>query len=309
MPDDKVILEVSGLKQYFGKKNNRIKAFDDVSFHINEGEVYGLVGESGSGKTTIGRSLIRIYETTDGEVVFKGKKINQALPKEVKKDLNRNMQMVFQDPVSSLNPSKRVFDIIAQGLDIHHLYVNKEERKEKVYKIMEEVGLSPEYALRYPRQFSGGQRQRIAIARALIMNPDFIIADEPISALDVSIQAQIVNLFKDIQKKRGTTMLFIAHDLAMVKYISDRIGVMHMGKIVETGTTEEIFQSPIHPYTKALLSAQPKLNPRLRGKNKRKEFVYADSGIDYNAGEMQYLSGEHFVLSTDEEITKWTSNS
>ena len=308
MPDSEILLDVKGLKQYFGKEKKLIKAVDNVSFHINKGEIHGLVGESGSGKTTIGRSLIRIYNPTSGEVSFKGENIIGDLSKETKRELNKNMQMVFQDPVSSLNPSKRVFDIIAQGLDIHHLYSSKEERKDKVYKIMEEVGLLPEHALRYPRQFSGGQRQRIAIARALIMNPDFIIADEPISALDVSIQAQVVNLFKDIQKKHGTTILFVAHDLAMVKYISDRIGVMHLGKIVETGTTKEIFDNPVHPYTKALLSAQPRLNPRLRGKIKRTEFVYENSGIDYNAGTMQHLSGEHYVLATELEKKKWTSN-
>jgi oligopeptide transport system ATP-binding protein len=215
------------------------------------------------------------------------------------------MQMIFQDPMACLNPRKKVMDIIALGLDIHKQYQSAEERKEKVYQILDMVGLSREHANRYPHQFSGGQRQRIGIARALIMNPDLIIADECISALDVSIQAQVINLMKDIQKKTNTAYLFIAHDLSMVKYISDRIGVLHLGHLVETGTTEEIFSNPIHPYTKSLLSAIPQPNPRVEKKRISMTYDYQSSGIDYNKGTSHCISGDHFVLGTDEEIKNW----
>lgn len=301
------ILEVLGLKQYFGRGRNISRAVDGVSFSIEKGEVYGLVGESGSGKTTIGRSIIKIYEPTAGVIRFKGKDITGRLSKEEKSGLSSDMQMIFQDPMSSLNPSKKVFDIIAKGLDVHKLYSSQEERRKKVYDMMEEVGLAKEYADRYPSQFSGGQRQRIAIARALVMRPDFIIADEPISALDVSIQSQIVNLIKKLQKKYGITILFIAHDLAMVRYISDKIGVMHLGHIVETGTTEEVFSNPVHPYTKSLLSAIPKPDPRSGARDKRIVYDYETNDIDYRAGSMHLIDGTHYVLCTDEEYTSFPS--
>ncbi len=307
MDNRKPLLAVNDLKQYF--KINRkftVKAVDGVTFEIYPGETYGLVGESGSGKSTIGRSIIRLYEPTAGEVIFNGTNISGKLSAKDTKYLRTKMQMIFQDPMACLNPRKKVIDIIAQGLDIHHLYRSQEERKEKVYQILDMVGLSHEHAERYPHQFSGGQRQRIGIARALIMNPDLVVADEAISALDVSIQAQVVNLMKDIQKKTNTAYLFIAHDLSMVKYISDRIGVLHLGHLVETGTTDEIFTNPIHPYTKSLLSAIPQPNPILEKTRTAVSYDYATSGIDYNVGIKQLVNGTHYVLSTDKELANWT---
>lgn len=301
------LLEVKDLKQYF-RINRRfiVKAVDGVSFVLYPGETYGLVGESGSGKSTIGRSIIRLYEPTEGEVLFQGVNISGKLSAKDTTHLRTKMQMIFQDPMACLNPRKKVLDIIAQGLDIHHMYTSLEDRKEKVYQILDMVGLSKEHANRYPHQFSGGQRQRIGIARALIMNPDLIIADEAISALDVSIQAQVINLMKDIQQKTGTAYLFIAHDLSMVKYISDRIGVLHLGHMVETGTKEEIFSNPIHPYTKSLLSAIPQANPKVEKQRVAESYDYGTSGIDYNKGVQQHVSGQHYVLATDAELKTWT---
>lgn len=303
----KPLLEVKNLKQFF--KINRkftVKAVNGVSFHIYPGETYGLVGESGSGKSTIGRSIIRLYEPTAGEIEFDGHNISGNLSEKEKTHLRTNMQMIFQDPMASLNPRKKVLEIIAQGLDIHKLYATKEEREEKVYKILEKVGLSKEHANRYPHQFSGGQRQRIGIARALIMNPKLIIADEAISALDVSIQAQVVNLMKDIQEETNISILFIAHDLSMVKYISDRIGVLHLGYLLETGTKEEVFSNPIHPYTKSLLSAIPHPNPIVEKNRVSETYDYATSGIDYALGKSNHLGGSHYVHATDEELKKWS---
>jgi oligopeptide transport system ATP-binding protein len=283
-----------------------VKAVNGVSFNIYPGETYGLVGESGSGKSTIGRSIIRLYDPTAGGINFDGVDVSGKLSEKERKHLRINMQMIFQDPMACLNPRKKVLDIIAQGLDIHKLYKNKQEREEKVYKILEKVGLSKEHASRYPHQFSGGQRQRIGIARALIMNPKLIIADEAISALDVSIQAQVVNLMKDIQEETKAALLFIAHDLSMVKYISDRIGVLHLGYLLETGTTEEIFSNPIHPYTKSLLSAIPHPNPIVEKTRISESYDYGTSGIDYTKGASQHISGTHYVLATEEEFVKWT---
>ena len=306
MENNKPLLEVNGLKQYFRiNRKFTVKAVDDVSFQINPGETYGLVGESGSGKSTIGRSIIRLYEPTAGDVVFNGQNISGKLSVKDTQLLRTKMQMIFQDPMACLNPRKKVMDIIAQGLDIHHLYKSQEERRDKVYEMLDLVGLSHEHATRYPHQFSGGQRQRIGIARALIMNPDLIIADEAISALDVSIQAQVVNLMKDIQVKTKTAYLFIAHDLSMVKYISDRIGVLHLGHLVETGTKDEIFDNPIHPYTKSLLSAIPQPNPNVEKQRTSVSYEYATSGIDYHKGKQQHISGQHYVLATDDELKKW----
>ena len=288
------LLKVEHLKQYFKvNKTFTVKAVDDISFEIFPGETYGLVGESGSGKSTTGRSIIRLYDPTGGTIIFNGENITGRLTAAQTKMLRTKMQMIFQDPMASLNPREKVIDIIAQGLDVHHLYKDAAERRDKVYRMLERVGLSHEHANRYPHQFSGGQRQRIGIARALVMNPDLVIADEAISALDVSIQAQVVNLMKDIQKETGCAYLFIAHDLSMVKYISDRIGVLHLGHLVETGSKEEIFENPVHPYTKSLLSAIPHTNPRVEKQRKAVGYDYAKSGIRYENGTRRLVGGTH----------------
>ena len=300
------LLTVDHLKQYFKVSGSfTVKAVEDVSFKIYPGETYGLVGESGSGKSTIGRSIIRLYDPTAGEIQFNGLDISGKMSKSDSQTLRTQMQMIFQDPMASLNPRKKVEDIIGEGLDIHHKCKNKEERDEMVKAILAKVGLAPEHATRYPHKFSGGQRQRIGIARALIMNPKLIIADECISALDVSIQAQVVNLMKDIQQETGTAYLFIAHDLSMVKYISDRIGVLHLGHLLETGTTDEIFENPIHPYTKSLLSAIPTPNPIVEKTRSAESYDYATSGIDYTLGTEHHVGGTHYVKCTDEEFAKW----
>ena len=306
MSEKQPLLQVKDLKQYFKVNSGyTVRAVDGVSFDIYPGETYGLVGESGSGKSTIGRSIIRLYEPTAGQILFDGKDISGRLDKKATQALRTQMQMIFQDPMACLNPRKKVGEIIGEGLDIHHLYSSHAERKEKIDRILAKVGLAPEHADRYPHQFSGGQRQRVGIARALIMDPKLIIADECISALDVSIQAQVVNLMKDIQQETGTAYLFIAHDLSMVKYISDRIGVLHLGHLLETGTTEEIFSNPVHPYTRSLLSAIPSPNPRVEKTRVAESYDYASSGIDYHAGTLHTLEGTHQVLGTDEEIARW----
>ena len=300
------ILKVDGLKQYFKVSNSfTVKAVDDVSFEIYPGETYGLVGESGSGKSTIGRSVIRLYDPTAGKILFEGKDISGKMSKDTQNLLRNDMQMIFQDPMASLNPRKKVEDIIGEGLDIHHKFASAAERDQMVKAILRKVGLAPEHATRYPHQFSGGQRQRVGIARALIMNPKLIIADECISALDVSIQAQVVNLMKDIQEETGTAYLFIAHDLSMVKYISDRIGVLHLGHLLETGTTEEIFNHPVHPYTRSLLSAIPSPNPVIEKKRVAETYDYKTSGIDYTKGTKHLVDGSHYVRCTDEEFSEW----
>lgn len=254
------ILEVKNLKQHFGS----IKAVDGISFDVYEGETLGLVGESGCGKSTTGRSIIRLYDITDGEITFQGKNIHGKKSKKELKQFNKEMQMIFQDPYASLNPRMTAGEIIAEGFDIHGMYKNKKERKEKIGTLLESVGLNREHANRYAHEFSGGQRQRIGIARALALRPRLIICDEPVSALDVSIQAQIMNLFKQLQRELGLTYLFIAHGLGAVKYISDRIAVMYAGKIVEMGTAEQIFKNPQHEYTKKLLGAYPIPDPTKR---------------------------------------------
>lgn len=303
------ILKVENLKQHF-KMSSRytVKAVDDVSFEIYPGETYGLVGESGSGKTTIGRGIIKLYEPTSGNVFFNGKEITGKINSSTKNELRTKMQMIFQDPMASLNPRKKIGDIIGEGLDIHNSYSSKEERKDQIIKILAKVGLAKEHYDRYPYQFSGGQRQRVGIARALIMNPDLIIADECISALDVSIQAQVVNLMKDIQEETGSAYLFIAHDLSMVKYISDRIGVLHLGKMLETGTTEEIFSNPLHPYTKSLIAAIPSPNPKAEKKRVAISYDYKTSGLNYDEGTMHLVDGTHYVLGTDTEVAGWIAD-
>lgn len=307
MDEKQPLLQVRDLKQYFKVNSGyTVRAVDGVSFDIYPGETYGLVGESGSGKSTIGRSVIRLYEPTAGQILFNGQDITGRLDKKTTQSLRTQMQMIFQDPMACLNPRKKVGEIIGEGLDIHHLYSTHKERQEKIDRILAKVGLAPEHADRYPHQFSGGQRQRVGIARALIMDPQLIIADECISALDVSIQAQVVNLMKDIQQETGTAYLFIAHDLSMVKYISDRIGVLHLGHLLETGTTEEIFTNPVHPYTRSLMSAIPSPNPRVERNRIAETYDYATSGIDYHTGTLHTLEGTHQVLGTDQEIEAWT---
>lgn len=266
----KYLVEVKGLKQYFPIKtgffsHTDLKAVDDVSFAIKPGETLGLVGESGCGKTTVGRSLLQLYKPTGGNVYFDGVEINKTNINQ----LRREMQMVFQDPYSSLNPRMTVEDIIGEPLDVHKLYSNKKERREKILAIMELVGLNAEHATRYAHEFSGGQRQRIGIARALTVNPRFLVCDEPVSALDVSIQAQVINMFDDLQKHLGLTYLFIAHDLLVVRHISNRIAVMYLGKIVEIADADELNDSPIHPYTISLLSAVPYPDPKMAKERKR----------------------------------------
>ncbi|WP_052330108.1 ABC transporter ATP-binding protein [Thermicanus aegyptius] len=263
------ILEVENLKKYFRvKRNLYVKAVENVTFDVYEGETLGLVGESGSGKSTVGRTIIRLYDATDGEVRFLGKNVHQ-LPRREVRQFNRDMQMIFQDPYASLNPRMTVADIIAEGIDIHGLAHNRKERMDRVYELLETVGLNREHANRFPHEFSGGQRQRIGIARALAVEPKFIIADEPISALDVSIQAQVVNLLERLQAEKGLTYLFIAHDLSMVRHISNRVGVMYLGSLMELASSYDLYEEPLHPYTKALLSAIPIPDPDVEHKRER----------------------------------------
>lgn len=266
---DENILEVQQLKKHFHLGKNRIlQAVNDVTFHIRKGETFGLVGESGCGKSTIGRTIIGLYDRTEGNVIFDGKNIHELNDKEMFK-LRQRIQMIFQDPYASLNPRSTVREVISEPMEVHKLYKNKKEQNERVYQLLEEVGLNRDHANRYPHEFSGGQRQRIGIARALALNPDFIIADEPISALDVSVQAQVVNLLKQLQEEKGLTFLFIAHDLSMVKQISDRIGVMYLGNMVELTESDSLYENPLHPYTQALLSAIPIPDPDIEEARER----------------------------------------
>ena len=304
----KALLEVRGLKQYFEiDRRHTVKAVDNVSFRIEKGSTFGLVGESCSGKSTIGRAIIRLYDPTEGEIYLDGREISGKLTAEKKHYLTTKMQMIFQDPMASLNPRKKVMDIVAEGLDANHLYKSRKEREEKVHAILERVGLNHEQANRYPHMFSGGQRQRIGIARAMVMEPEIIIADECISALDVSIQAQVVNIMKELQEERGLTYMFIAHDLAMVKYISDYIGVIHLGHFVEMGKKDEIFDHPVHPYTKSLLSAIPEPNPLTEPGRRSVSYDKEAEGVDYTKGKENYLTETHMVLATEEELAKWSA--
>lgn len=269
--NSKALIEVKGLKKYFDInvapfKTKPLKAVDDVSFAIKKGETLGLVGESGCGKTTVGRTILNLYKPTAGEVYYDGKLIKTASDI---KQFRKKASMVFQDPYSSLNPRMTVSDIIGEPLDIHKMYKNKKEREERILELMGHVGLNSEHASRYAHEFSGGQRQRIGIARSLAVNPDFIVCDEPVSALDVSIQAQVINMFGELQEKLGLTYLFIAHDLLVVRHISDRIGVMYLGRLVELADAGEIYDRPLHPYSKSLLSAVPVPDPKIARANQR----------------------------------------
>jgi len=264
----KPLISARNLKKYFDVKEGVLKAVDGISFDIYSGETFGLVGESGCGKSTAGRTMVRLYDPTDGELFFNDKNIYTLSRKEMQ-EVRRNFQMIFQDPYASLNPRMTVEDIVAEPLDIFQAYKDKKERADRVAELLALVGLGEEHISRFPHEFSGGQRQRISIARALALNPKFIVCDEPISALDVSIQAQVVNLLKDLQNKLGLTYLFIAHDLSMVRYISDRVGVMYLGHMMELAESEELYENPIHPYTRALLSAIPIPDPDIqRGRNR-----------------------------------------
>jgi oligopeptide transport system ATP-binding protein len=304
-----VLVEVKDLKQYFKLgRHGVVKAVDGINFQIYKGETFGLVGESGSGKSTTGRTMIRLYKPTGGEVYMKGKLASGKIPKEDVAYVNRNMQMIFQDPMACLNPRKKVLDIVAEGIDIHKLAKSAEDRRQKVVDIIKLVGLDEQHIERYPHEFSGGQRQRIGIARAMAVEPDFIIADEPISALDVSIQAQVVNLMNELKESRNLTYLFIAHDLSMVKYISDRIAVMFKGKIVELTTSDQLFKKPLHPYTRSLLSAIPLPDPITERSRRRVAYDPAKEH-DYANHPPQWTEVEpgHFILGNEKEIASWTS--
>lgn len=300
----KKLVEFKGVDLVFNKgKKNVNKAINDVSFHIYEGETFGLVGESGSGKTTIGRAIMKLYDINKGEIHFNGNDVSKIKGAELKK-FREKVQMIFQDPQASLNGRMRVKDIIAEGIDVNGLAKNNEERTEKVKELLKLVGLNQDHMTRYPHEFSGGQRQRIGIARALAVNPKFIVADEPISALDVSIQAQVVNLMRDIQEKEGLTYLFIAHDLSMVKYISDRIGVMHWGKILEIGTSDQVYNNALHPYTQSLLSAIPAPDP-ISERSRVPQTYDPTTELDGQPRELREITPGHFVLSTEEEAEEY----
>ena len=302
MAEREKLIELKDLQISFGTGRKKFVAVDHVNFDIYKGETFSLVGESGSGKTTIGRAILRINPTSAGDIYFKGQKINGKISKELDTEVIRKCQMIFQDPMASLNERAKVDYIVSEGLINFHLYKDEKEREEKVQKVLREVGLLPEFASRFPHEFSGGQRQRIGIARALIMEPEFIVADEPISALDVSIRAQVLNRLK---KDRGLTYLFIAHDLSVVRFISDRIAVIHKGRIVELAESEELFRHPLHPYTKALLSAVPIPDPEIE--KKKKLIVYDPSVHDYSVDKPiweEILPG-HFVYGNQRELDQY----
>ena len=306
MPDNReVLLSVKNMSVCFGKGKHLFKAVDNVSFDIYKGETFGLVGESGSGKTTIGRTIIRINPTTSGEILFKGQKINGKISRELDRRVTREIQMIFQDPMASLNERAKVDYIVSEGLLSSGEKLPEAERRARVEKALAEVGLLPEFASRFPHEFSGGQRQRIGVARALIMQPDFVIADEPISALDVSIRAQVLNLLSDLQQERGLTYLFISHDLSVMRFICDRIAVIHKGVLVELAETEKLFAHPLHPYTRALLSAIPLPDPA-REKNKKLE-IYDPTQHDYSVDKPSWVEIEegHTIWGNEKEIGKY----
>ncbi len=299
------LLELKDVHVTFGKGRKAFEAVRGVSFNVYKGETFGIVGESGSGKTTIGRAIMRIYPTSGGEIWYKGERIDGKISKELDRKVIQEIQMIFQDPMDSLNERAKVDYIVSEGYMNLHPKASKEEREQKVEEALKSVGLLPEFASRFPHEFSGGQRQRIGIARALIMEPDLIIADEPISALDVSIRAQVLNLLKDLQRERQITYLFIAHDLSVVRFFTDRIAVVHKGIIVEMGETEEIISHPAHPYTKALLSAIPMPNPR---KEKYKKPLVYDENMHYdydtNPPVWTEISEGHYLLANERELTE-----
>lgn len=301
-----VLLSLRHVDINFGKGENRVRAVQDVSFDIYKGETFSLVGESGSGKTTIGRAVIRANTCSNGEILYKGVRISGKIPHSLDREIIRNIQMVFQDPAASLNERATVDYIISEGLYNFHLYENEADRVRKVERIIEAVGLLPEHLTRYPHEFSGGQRQRVGLARAMVMEPEFVVADEPISALDVSIRAQILNLMNKFQEEQGTTYMFIAHDLSIVRYISDRIGVIYKGKIVEIASSEELFDYPLHPYTRSLISAIPLPDPQLE---KHKMLYTYDPSMhnytDETHPELVDIGHGHFVYGSPEEIAEY----
>ena len=301
-PNRQTLIEVKDMQVTFGSGRKKFVAVDHVNFSIYKGETFALVGESGSGKTTIGRALVRINPITSGEVYLEGQKINGKISKEQDLNVIRSCQMIFQDPMASLNERAKVDYIVSEGLINHHLYKDEHDRQDKVQKALQEVGLLPEFSSRFPHEFSGGQRQRIGIARALIMQPKFVVADEPISALDVSIRAQVLNLLNDLKKSRGLTYMFIAHDLSVVRFISDRIAVIHKGRIVELAEAEELFLHPLHPYTKALLSAVPNPNPYLE--RSKKLLVYDPSIHHYETDKpvWEEILPDHFIYGNQPEL-------
>jgi len=302
--DREVLLEVQDVDIYFKVGKFTVKACNHLNFKVYKGETFGLVGESGSGKTTITRAIIGINELTHGRILFKGQDISRIKDKEGKKNLKKNIQMIFQDPTASLNERANIDYIVSEGLYNFNLFENNEDRHNKVVKAMREVGLLPEHLSRYPHEFSGGQKQRIGIARALIVEPELVLADEPISSLDVSIRAQVLNLLRDLQEQNNLTYIFIAHDLSIIKYISDRIAVMHQGYVVELGTAEAIYSNPVHPYTKSLLTAIPQPDPA--SKDDRVKVIYNKGNMDYEKMDWIEVVPEHFVLGTPELIKKWT---
>ena len=305
MAEREKLIELKDVQITFGSGRKKFVAVDHASFDIYKGETFSLVGESGSGKTTIGRAITRINPVSNGEILFKGQRISGKISKEMDREVIRKCQMIFQDPMASLNERAKVDYIVSEGLLNFHLYKDEEERKQKVEDALREVGLLPEFASRFPHEFSGGQRQRIGIARALIMQPEFVVADEPISALDVSIRAQVLNLLNKLKKERDLTYLFIAHDLSVVRFISDRIGVIHLGRIVELAETEELFSHPLHPYTRALQSAVPIPDPK-KEKNK-KLMVYDPSVHDYSVEQpiWKEVRPGHYVWGTEKEFAAW----
>ena len=305
MPEREKLIEIKDLQITFGSGRKKFVAVDHVNIDIYKGETFSLVGESGSGKTTIGRAITRINPVSAGEILFKGRRISGKISKELDLEVIKKCQMIFQDPMASLNERAKVDYIISEGLINHHLYKDEDDRKRKVEYALREVGLLPEFASRFPHEFSGGQRQRIGIARALIMEPEFVVADEPISALDVSIRAQVLNLLNRLKVSRGLTYLFIAHDLSVVRFISDRIAVIHKGRIVELAEAEELFLHPLHPYTKALLSAVPIPDPEME---KKKQLVVYDPSVhDYSTDKPvweEILTG-HFIYGNKKELEQY----
>ncbi|MBO4929897.1 MAG: ATP-binding cassette domain-containing protein [Clostridia bacterium] len=309
MADSQYILEVNNLCQHFssgrGKKKLTVKAVDDVTFGVRPAETFGLVGESGCGKTTTGRTIIRLYDPTGGEVLFNGRDIAGKMNADLRKYLTDNIAMIFQDPIESLNPKMTIEEIIGEGLTVRGMK-DKAEIRKLVVEMLRKVGLVEEHATRYPHEFSGGQRQRIGIARAIIVKPKLIIADEPVSALDVSVQAQVINLMNDLKEEMGLTILFIAHNLSVVKYFSDRIGVMYFGHLVEVANGEDLYKNPLHPYTKALLSAIPEPNPITERQRVRVDYV-PDRDHDYSNEKpsMVEVEPEHFVYCSPSELAKY----